>query len=194
MSLIVNKSDIGKDIKNINGYMNCFPGNNESIINYYLSNNKMPKKQKRVVIIGAGFAGLTAQRTICEYGDEFDVTVIDMKNYFEYTPGILRSFVNPKHITRLTGKIPSKRNKFIFGEVIGFKRGEPTGEVTVKLIDKSTGATKRTKMQNNRRSNKRQQRMMERFRARQSRRPTTTHKEKSEKKTKVPGDQKPQPP
>ena len=111
---------------------------------YYLRNNKMPKKRKRVVIIGAGFAGLTAQRTICEYGDEFDVTVIDMKNYFEYTPGILRSFVNPKHITRLTGKIPSKRNKFIFGEVIGFKRGEPTGELTVKLIDKSTGATKRT--------------------------------------------------
>ena len=44
MSLIVNKDDIGKDIKNIEGYMNCFPGYDESTIRHYLSNNKKGEK------------------------------------------------------------------------------------------------------------------------------------------------------
>lgn len=53
---------------------------------------------KKVVIIGGGFAGsLAAQRL----ENDFDVTLIDTKEYFEFTPGILRSIVNPKHVRRI---------------------------------------------------------------------------------------------
>ena len=44
MSIIVNKSDIGKDKENINEYINCFPGHSESTIQYYLNNNKNSEK------------------------------------------------------------------------------------------------------------------------------------------------------
>lgn len=48
----------------------------------------------RVVIIGAGFGGMKAARDL---KDRFRVTVCDCKNYFQYGPGILRSFVDPSH-------------------------------------------------------------------------------------------------
>jgi NADH dehydrogenase FAD-containing subunit len=48
----------------------------------------------RVVIIGAGFGGMKAARDL---KDRFRVTVCDCKNYFQYGPGILRSFVEPSH-------------------------------------------------------------------------------------------------
>ncbi len=53
---------------------------------------------KRVVIIGGGFAGTYAAKKLEK---NFDVTLIDTKEYFEYTPGILRVIVNPKHIKKL---------------------------------------------------------------------------------------------
>ena len=45
-----------------------------------------------VVIVGASFAGLWAQRAL---SSRFDVTLIDLKDYFEYTPGVLRLVVEP---------------------------------------------------------------------------------------------------
>ena len=44
MSIIINKDDIGKDSINIDGYMNCFPGYDESTIRHYFSNNKKSEK------------------------------------------------------------------------------------------------------------------------------------------------------
>lgn len=92
-----------------------------------------PRPRRKVVIIGAGFAGLTAQRSLSDHDEEYDVTVIDMKNYFEYTPGILRAFVDPSHLHKLTCSVPSTRNTFVFGEVVRVCRGKPQGSVTVKL-------------------------------------------------------------
>ena len=50
---------------------------------------------KKVVIIGRGFAGTESAKIL---QNNFKVTLIDTKPYFEYTPGILRSIVDLKHI------------------------------------------------------------------------------------------------
>ncbi|GAB5357021.1 hypothetical protein AAMO2058_000338000 [Amorphochlora amoebiformis] len=79
-------------------------------------NQPPPQSRKRVVVVGASFAGLWCQRNLCE---EFDLTVVDYKKYFEYTPGILRVFVDLPHLRKITGPIPSSRSKFICGEALG---------------------------------------------------------------------------
>jgi len=71
--------------------------------------------RKRVVIVGASFSGLQACRKLSK---DFDVTVIDAKEYFEYTPGILRLFVDPAHMPAITASIPHKHNKLVIGEVV----------------------------------------------------------------------------
>jgi len=53
---------------------------------------------KKVVIIGGGFAGSYAAKKLEK---EFDVVLIDTKNYFEFTPGILRTIVEPEHIRKI---------------------------------------------------------------------------------------------
>lgn len=58
---------------------------------------------KRVVIIGGGFAGsLVAQQL--ERDAQFSVTLIDTKDYFEFTPGILRTIVAPQHMRKIQKK------------------------------------------------------------------------------------------
>ena len=53
---------------------------------------------KKVVVIGGGFAGAYIARHLEK---DFDVTLIDTKDYFEFTPGILRTIVFPKHMKRI---------------------------------------------------------------------------------------------
>lgn len=53
---------------------------------------------KKVIVIGGGFAGSTIAR---ELQNDFEVTLIDNKDYFEFTPGILRTIVEPDHIKKL---------------------------------------------------------------------------------------------
>ncbi|MFH1010042.1 MAG: FAD-dependent oxidoreductase [bacterium] len=50
---------------------------------------------KRVVIVGGGFAGAYIAKVL---EGRFEVTLIDTKDYFEYTPGVLRCVVEPEHI------------------------------------------------------------------------------------------------
>ena len=92
-------------------------------------------EKKKVVIIGGGFAGLSAQRAFCEYHrrNHFEVTVIDKNNFFEYTPGILRVFVNPMYFWKVSGRMPTRRSKFIHGEVVKIHAGDTTGFVMVQL-------------------------------------------------------------
>jgi len=52
----------------------------------------------KVVIIGGGFAGMHIAR---ELEKDFDVTLIDSKDYFEFTPSILRTIVEPEHIKKI---------------------------------------------------------------------------------------------
>jgi len=78
----------------------------------------MPSDKRRVLIIGGGFSGLLAARDLA-WG--FDVTVVDAKEFFEYTPGILRAYVKPAHFEALSfnlGAVLEKHVgvKFIWGE------------------------------------------------------------------------------
>jgi len=49
---------------------------------------------KKVVILGGGFAGAYAARHLQNH---FDVTLVDTKDYFEFTPSVLRVLVEPEH-------------------------------------------------------------------------------------------------
>lgn len=73
----------------------------------------------RVLVIGAGFSGLLAARDLAK---KFDVTVVDAKEFFEYTPGILRAYAKPCHLDALTFCVNDVIEykigaKFIWGEV-----------------------------------------------------------------------------
>eukprot|EP00403_Amphidinium_massartii_P006675 CAMPEP_0178379454 /NCGR_PEP_ID=MMETSP0689_2-20121128/4951_1 /TAXON_ID=160604 /ORGANISM="Amphidinium massartii, Strain CS-259" /LENGTH=509 /DNA_ID=CAMNT_0019999557 /DNA_START=72 /DNA_END=1601 /DNA_ORIENTATION=+ len=73
-----------------------------------------------VIVIGGGFAGLHACRTMRR---DFNVILIDAKEYFEFYPGILRAYVHPmehaklyalyQHICDLMGV------RFVWGEATG---------------------------------------------------------------------------
>lgn len=78
------------------------------------------QQRKRVVVVGASVSGLWCQRDL---EDDFDVTVIDYKEYFEYTPGILRVFVDAAHLAKITCAIPALRSTFVNGEVVDFDEG-----------------------------------------------------------------------
>lgn len=52
----------------------------------------------RLVIVGGGFAGAAIAKQLEQ---EFDVTLIDTKDYFEFTPGILRTLVEPGHAKKI---------------------------------------------------------------------------------------------
>ena len=49
---------------------------------------------KRLVIIGGGFAGSYIAK---ELQNEYKITLIDRKNYFEFTPGVPRTLTQPEH-------------------------------------------------------------------------------------------------
>ncbi|MSR86097.1 hypothetical protein EXS74_01735 [Candidatus Woesearchaeota archaeon] len=53
---------------------------------------------KKIVIIGGGFAGAHIARRLQNI---YHVTLIDTKDYFEFTPGILRTIVSPKHMKKI---------------------------------------------------------------------------------------------
>lgn len=53
---------------------------------------------KKVLIIGGGFAG---SNTAKKLENDFSVTLIDSKDYFEFTPGVLRSIVDPSHLRNI---------------------------------------------------------------------------------------------
>lgn len=72
-------------------------------------------RKPTVAIVGGSFAGLQAQRAL---SDAFDVTLIDLKDYFEYTPGVLRCFVEPSHLRSLTTPLPRRRNRLLLAEVL----------------------------------------------------------------------------
>ena len=68
------------------------------------------ERPKEVVIVGASFGGLAAQRELSGRRD-VRVRLIDFKNYFEYTPGALRCFVDPSYLAELTCPLPRTRNE-----------------------------------------------------------------------------------
>ena len=79
---------------------------------------------KRAVIIGGGFSGSLIAKHL---GKRFDVTLIDSKDYFEFTPGVLRTIVEPGHIK----KIQALHNNYLKGArvLIGYVKSVTKKEV-----------------------------------------------------------------
>ncbi len=53
---------------------------------------------KKIVIVGGGFAGAYCAKKLEK---DFDVILIDTKDYFEFTPSVLRTIVKPAHIRKI---------------------------------------------------------------------------------------------
>lgn len=53
---------------------------------------------KKLVIVGGGFTGAYCAKKLENY---FDTILIDSKDYFEFTPGILKTIINPLHIKKI---------------------------------------------------------------------------------------------
>lgn len=77
---------------------------------------KSGNPMKKVVVIGGGFAGAYCAQQLEK---DFDVTLIDLKDYFEFTPSVLRTLVEPEHIKKIQVLHTHylKRTKFIRAEV-----------------------------------------------------------------------------
>mmetsp|Transcript_38611 Transcript_38611/g.88421 ORF Transcript_38611/g.88421 Transcript_38611/m.88421 type:complete len:465 (-) Transcript_38611:105-1499(-) len=83
-----------------------------------LLNNEF-KTRPRVLVIGAGFSGFVCARDLRR---SFRVTCVDAKEFFEYTPGILRAYVHPEHFNHLTFTLKTALEnnlgvKYMWGEV-----------------------------------------------------------------------------
>jgi len=90
-----------------------------------------------VLIVGGSFSGLHAQRELC---GSCDVTLIDEKAFFEYTPGCLRLFVKPTYLTKIARPLPRARNGLVIGSLQSIEKSTvtvraPGGEARVLHFD-----------------------------------------------------------
>jgi apoptosis-inducing factor 2 len=78
-------------------------------------------EKKKIVVIGGGFTGALCAKFLQE---DFDLTLIDTKEYFEFTPGILRTIVIPSHAEKVQvcHKTYLKKGKFIRSRVISIDK------------------------------------------------------------------------
>ncbi|MEK6945458.1 MAG: FAD-dependent oxidoreductase [Nanoarchaeota archaeon] len=78
------------------------------------------ESKKRVVIIGGGFTGAYCAKRL---RNNFDVTLIDNKEYFEFTPSVLKSIINPQNLKsiQIYHKDYLKNEKFVLGSVSEIK-------------------------------------------------------------------------
>lgn len=66
--------------------------------------------------------------------NHFLVTIVDAKEYFEYTPGVLRAYVHPSHLNSLTFTLYPVIDgrmgcKFIWGEVLSLSGADRTATI-----------------------------------------------------------------
>jgi apoptosis-inducing factor 2 len=73
-------------------------------------------RTKTVVIVGGNFAGLTALRDLQNH-PFLRVILIERRDYFEYTPGVLRLFCEPHLIHKLAYPLPHGSHQIIQGTV-----------------------------------------------------------------------------
>jgi len=97
----------------------------------------MAPTQRRLLVIGGGFSGLCAARDMAAH---YLVTIVDAKEYFEYTPGILRAYVHPSHFNALTFTVQDVIEhkmgcKFIWGEVTKLNGEERTATIKPMFVE-----------------------------------------------------------
>jgi len=71
---------------------------------------------KKIVILGGGFAGSYCAKQLEK---KFEVTLVDSKDHFEFTPGILRTIVNLNYAKKITLPYKNflKKTKIVLGKV-----------------------------------------------------------------------------
>jgi NADH dehydrogenase FAD-containing subunit len=72
--------------------------------------------QKTVVIVGASFGGLAACHELAD-DRRFKVILIDQREYFEYTPGVLRLFCQPGMLKEMARQLPRGSHELVIGQV-----------------------------------------------------------------------------
>lgn len=88
--------------------------------------------KRSLLVIGGGFAGLEVATSLA--GD-LNVTLVDVKAYFEYTPGVLRCLVEPEHLSEVTLAYATVAERYHFtflqGEVLELSEHS----ATVRTVD-----------------------------------------------------------
>jgi len=56
------------------------------------------RHRKDIVVVGGGFGGAFVSKSL---EDRFKITLIDSKDYFEFTPSVLRTIVEPNHVSSI---------------------------------------------------------------------------------------------
>ena len=83
-----------------------------------------------VIIVGANFAGLTALQKLSKHANKFRIILMDQRDYFEFTPGVLRLFCEPEHYDNLAKNLSrqgSPSHEFIHGRVTSIVGDENDG-------------------------------------------------------------------
>jgi len=73
--------------------------------------------RKTVVIVGGSFGGLAALRHLSSTEPDFRVVLVDQREFFEYTPGVLRLFCNPRLFWSMARNSPRGYHEFLLGTV-----------------------------------------------------------------------------
>jgi len=89
--------------------------------------------KERMIVIGGGFAGVQIAKKAKQF---FQVTMIDLKEYFENTPSVPRALIQPERSKLII--VPHERNfpsssnnpsSFLKGRVIEIKLGNIIGKI-----------------------------------------------------------------
>lgn len=70
----------------------------KGLVRHIMKLNNLDIKKKKVVVVGGGFVGSLVAKNLEKH---MDVTLIDNKDYFEFTPSILKVIVNPENIDNI---------------------------------------------------------------------------------------------
>lgn len=71
--------------------------------------------RKTVVIVGGSFGGLAALRHLASHARDFRVVLVDQREYFEYTPGVLRLFCEPRLFWTMARALPCGSHEVLLG-------------------------------------------------------------------------------
>ena len=89
------------------------------------------KPKPKVAVLGGGFAGLTAARRLKNNRAIGEVILLDQRRYFEYTPGILRAWVDAHEHRRLVKPLA----KLFRGRRATFARVAPGAAAKITRAD-----------------------------------------------------------
>jgi NADH dehydrogenase FAD-containing subunit len=96
-------------------------------------------------VVGGGFAGAYVAKSL---ESQFSVTLIDCKDYFEFTPSVLRTIVEPNHVDKIQIRhrqyLNLKKSQVVFNRVNSIQEDHVVtdeGEVGFDYLVLCTGST-----------------------------------------------------